>query len=58
MTKKEYQAWMNELDVPFEDLKSNGGRIPDGAKLGDWTRRNDPVAFQVGWYEINRERHP
>lgn len=51
MTKREYQEWLNELEIPVQDLKSNGGRIPDNAKLGDWMRRNDPVAFNVGHWE-------
>lgn len=55
MTKQEYQESLNELPIPFEDQKSNGGRIPDHAKLGDWMRRNDPIAFQVGFQEADRE---
>lgn len=54
-TKKDYVDWLNELLVPFCDQKSNGGRIPDHAKLGKWMRRNDPIAFNVGYWEWSRE---
>lgn len=55
MTRKEYAEWLNELGVPEDDKQSNGGRIPDNAKYGEWTRRNDPVAFNVGFQEKVRE---
>lgn len=51
MTKKEYEEFLNKLGVPEEDLKSNGGRCPDWAKYGKWLRRNDPIAFEVGYGE-------
>ena len=54
-TKRDYQEWLNELEVPSSDCKSAGGRIPDYAKLGDWMRRNDPIAFRVGYMEWLRE---
>jgi hypothetical protein len=50
-TKNQYVEYLNEFPVPEDDKKSNGGRIPDKAKYGDWLRRNDPVAFQVGYNE-------
>jgi hypothetical protein len=50
-TKADYEEWLNELETPSEDLKSEGGRIPDNAKYGSWMRRNDPIAFQVGYNE-------
>jgi len=50
-TKKGYEEWLNEIPVPFEDLESNGGRIPDDAVYGTWLRCNDPIAFQVGYQE-------
>lgn len=56
MSKQDYQDELNELEVPADDRQSNGGRIPDHAKLGDWMRRNDPIAFQVGYQEHERER--
>lgn len=54
MTKRQYVEWLNELGVPAEDCKSEGGRIPDGAHYGAWLRRNDPIAFEVGWQEWKR----
>lgn len=54
-TKRDYEEWLNDLDIPFEDLKSNGGLVPDGAKYGAWMRRNDPIAFNVGYGEWVRE---
>lgn len=57
-TKAEYEDSINRIPVPFAECKSNGGRIPDHAKYGSWLRRNDPVAFQVGyneWAAENRE---
>jgi hypothetical protein len=51
MTKKEYEKWLNELGVPDHDLKSFGGRISDTANYGTWLRCNDPIAFEVGYYE-------
>lgn len=54
-TKAEYTEYLNEIGTPNEDLKSNGGRIPDRAKYGDWTRKNDPIAFNVGFQEYERE---
>lgn len=62
LTRADYEEFLDELGVPFADQESNGGRIPDDAKYGAWTRRNDPVAFNVGyreWVEMNaiRETH-
>ncbi len=54
-SKNEYEKWLNELEVPFHDCKSNGGRIRDNAKYGSWIRRNDPIAFQVGYNEWARQ---
>jgi hypothetical protein len=60
-TKKEYEREvLNQIEVPFHDCKSNGGRIPDNAKYGSWLRRNDPIAFRIGfneWAAENRELH-
>ena len=48
-TKNDYEQSINELEVPFHDCESNGGRIPDNAEYGTWLRRNDPIAFNVGF---------
>ena len=54
-TRKEYEKWLNELGTPKEDLKSEGGRIPDTARYGNWLRRHDPIAFNVGYQEWRSE---
>lgn len=35
MTKKQFTDYLNDLPIPEDDKKSNGGRIPDTAKYGD-----------------------
>lgn len=50
-TRINYERYLNELDIPFHDQKSNGGRIPDYCKYGSWLRKNDPIAFYVGYNE-------
>jgi hypothetical protein len=50
-TKRDYEEWLNELGAPEDDKRSNGGRVPDNCKYGSWLRRNDPIAFQVGFNE-------
>jgi len=52
MTKKDYTKYLNELEVSMDDRKSNGGRIPDHCKYGDWLRKNDPISFEVGYNEL------
>jgi len=51
-TKAEYESYLSNLGVPEDDKKSNGGRIPDCANYGSWTRKNDPIAFEVGFGEF------
>ena len=56
-TKQGYEEWLNEIGVPEEDKRSNGGRIPDNTSLwGTWMRKNDPVAFNVGFNEWEYRR--
>lgn len=50
-SKKSYENYLNEIGIPEDDKLSNGGRIPDHAKYGTWTRKNDPIAFNVGYGE-------
>jgi len=50
-TRKDYEEYLNEIGTPEDDKKSNGGRIPDYANYGKWVRRNDPIAFNVGFYD-------
>ena len=53
-TRTDYERFLNDLGVPEEDRRSNGGRISDHAAYGTWTRREDPVAFNVGYNEFVR----
>lgn len=46
-----YQRFLNELGIPEDDKASNGGRIPDNAQYGNWLRKHDPIAFNVGFRE-------
>ena len=50
-TKKNYIDYLNQIGTPEDDKKSNGGRIPDFAKYGQWLYKNDPIAFNVGYNE-------
>ena len=55
-TRAEYERWVNEVGVPDDEKQSNRGRIPDRCQnYGTWTRRNDPIAFNVGYQEWARE---
>ena len=56
MTRKQYEVYLNEQGIPHDDVKSEGGRVPDNAKYGSWLRRNDSVAFNVGYEEERRNR--
>jgi len=56
MTKGQYEEYLNTFEIPDGDAKSDGGRIPDGTPYGSWLRRNDPIAFQVGYSDKNREQ--
>lgn len=49
--KQDYEEFVNGLPIPDANLKSNGGRIPDKAKYGTWLKKNDPIAFNVGYGE-------
>ena len=53
-TKHNYEIELNELGIPEDDKRSNGGRIPDTSDYGTWLRRNDPIAFQVGYQDWKR----
>ena len=48
-TKLAYQQHLNEIGTPQAELRSNGGRVYDFAKWGNWMRKNDPIAFEVGF---------
>jgi hypothetical protein len=58
-TKKDYEEYLNDFgDIPDHDKTSHGGRIPDWAMYGSWLRRNDPIAFNVGFNEFIQEHDP
>ena len=57
VTKSDYVIYLNEVGIPDDDKKSNGGRIPDNAEYGEWLRRNDPIAFNVKFHSIKRRGH-
>lgn len=50
-TIKNYTEYLNTIGIPEDDKHSNGGRIPDHVKYGEWLKRNDPIAFNVGYSE-------
>ncbi len=50
-TKSNYEKHLNEIGTPEDDKESNGGRVPDHCKYGNWLRKNDPIAFEVGYRE-------
>lgn len=56
MKKTEYRyiAYLNEIGIPEDDKKSNGGRIPDHIGYGSWLKRHDSIAFYVGYHEYLR----
>lgn len=60
MTKKQYEEFLNNIGGPKEELKSYGGRMPDRMinKYGTWLRKNDPIAFEVGYgeYKLNQKQ--
>lgn len=60
ITQSEFIAYLNEVPIAPQDLRSNGGRIPDRVEsdrtYGEWMKRNDPIAFNVGFQEFKRER--
>lgn len=54
--QKQYEDYLNEIGVPVQERKSEGGRIPDTCtKYGTWLRKHDPIAFQVGYQEWKRK---
>ncbi len=44
-SKISYERHLNQLGIPEEQKKSNGGIIPDYVKYGTWLRVNDPDVF-------------
>jgi len=55
-TKLNYEIDLNEIEVPENDKKSNGGLIPDYCKYGSWLRKNDTIAFECGFSDWKRDQ--
>lgn len=56
MTKNDFERELNELGPPEREHPDNGGRLTWAGvrKYGTWLRRNDPIAFNVGYQEQQR----
>jgi len=52
--KQDYELYLNELGTPSSDHPDNGGRVSRKMldKYGTWLRKNDPIAFEVGYNEF------
>jgi hypothetical protein len=50
-TKKEFEDYCNEFECPEHDHPENNGRVSWSMvnKYGTWLRKNDPIAFEVGY---------
>jgi hypothetical protein len=57
MTKKELEQYLNEIGCPDHDHPENGGRVSWTMvnRYGTWLRRNDPIAFEVCYWEHKQE---
>lgn len=51
ITKKDFEQMLNEIGPSEDDHPENNGRVPWSMveKYSTWLRRNDPIAFQVGY---------
>lgn len=48
-SKISYERHLNQLGIPEQQKKSNGGIIPDYVKYGTWLRVNDADGFEEGY---------
>lgn len=55
LSRHNFEIELDEIGIPEDDKKSNGGRIKDSANYGSWVRQNDPIAFEVGYNEWIRD---
>lgn len=55
--KQDYELYLNELGTPSSDHPDNGGRVSRKMldKYGTWLRKNDPIAFEVGFNEFRHQ---
>jgi hypothetical protein len=58
MTKRQYEELLNDCGAPDHDHPKNRGRVPLNFvnKYGTWLRKNDPIAFEVGYREQLTEK--
>jgi hypothetical protein len=56
-TKAQYESYLNDLGTPSSDHPDNGGRVSLKMinKYGTWLRKNDPIAFEVGYNEFRTQ---
>ena len=55
-TKKEYEKYLNEIGLSLdEDHFIIGGKKRNG-KYGTMLRKHDPIAFEVGFRDWEREQ--
>lgn len=56
-TKAQYESYLNDLGTPSSDHPDNGGRVSLKMinKYGTWLRKNDPIAFEVGYNEFRAQ---
>ena len=54
MTIREVEEYLNGGECPDHDHPKNGGRVSWQSvnKYGTWLRRNDPIAFEVAYEEV------
>ncbi|MDX9941330.1 MAG: hypothetical protein RBS53_03830 [Bacteroidales bacterium] len=48
-SKISYERHLNQLGIPEQEKKSNGGIIPDYVKYGTWLRVNNSEFFEEGY---------
>jgi hypothetical protein len=54
-SKIAYERHLNQMGIPEDRKKSNGGRIPDYVKYGTWMRVNEPGTFESGYQAWKKE---
>lgn len=54
-TKKEYENYLNEIGLSLdEDYFIIGGKKRKSGKYGTMLRKHDPIAFEVGYNDWER----
>ncbi len=54
-SKIAYERYLNQMGIPEERKKTNGGDIPDYVKYGTWLRVNEPEYFRQSYEEWKTE---